>query len=183
MTAATLAAVFSALGGCVTLYEGDCARFEQAHRQRDDKTHYHYEARATGARLLELPPLPAGRRAAAPLYTLALDRRETRPCSHLVMKKTLFLHRTAGQDLVFVEVREFYAADSGVRITENSENLTEQFRTSMYYTAEVPLPIPAQAPPGRYRIVSKLLLRQGRRQHVLLAEASAEFRVREADRR
>jgi hypothetical protein len=179
VVAVALVSVFLlGLVGCASFYEGDCTRFEQLRRQTDYSTHYRYEARSSGARLGELPPLPPGQRAAAPLYRLALDRREARPCSHLVMEKALFLHRTAGQDLAFEELREFYA-ENGARITTNREDLTKQFPTSGYYAAEVKLPIPAKAPPGRYRIVSKLVLRQGRHQQVL-AEASTDFRVIEA---
>ncbi len=170
------------LGGCATFHEGDCGRYEQLRKQMRYETRYVYDERETGKRLRQLEPLPPTSRAAVPIYTLALDRTEIRPCSHLTLAKAVFLQRTAGKDLVFEEVHEYYA-ESGVRITEHRENLTVQLATSGYYTAKVPLPIPAKAPPGQYRIVSKLVLRQrGQRQRVL-AQASAAFRVLSGEQR
>lgn len=173
---AMLAAVMLLAGGCATFSEGDCTRFEQVRQETRYETRYAYAEHETGKRLRQLKPLSPAERAAAPLYTLALDRAETRPCRHLTLEKAVFLQRTAGKDLVFEEVREFYAED-GVRIAENREDLTAQFATTGYYTAAVPLPIPAKAPPGQYKIVSKLVLKQRGRRDIVLAQASATFRV------
>lgn len=174
---AALLGLVLAAGGCATLHEGDCVRFEQIKKETRYQTDYAYDERETGRVMRRLKPLPHPQRAAAPVYELGFDRHETLPCSHLVMRKTLFLQRTAGDELVFEEVREFYT-DKGARIAQNRENLTSQLATDGYYTARVPLPVPAGAPAGQYRVVSKLVLKiRGGRNETVLAQSSASFRV------
>jgi hypothetical protein len=75
------------------------------------------------------------------------------------------------------EVREFYT-DPGTLITTKTESVGDQFQVSGYYAAELPLPIPQKAPPGKYRIVSKLIMKtKNKSKGIVLARANATFQV------
>lgn len=97
------------------------------------------------------------------------------PCSVLLVKKEIGLQRERGAQGVLKEVREFYAED-GTLIVRNTEDVTKQLARSGQYAGSVSLPIPASAPAGHYRIVSKLILEMGERSK-LLARAIVNFQV------
>ncbi len=166
------------LSGCAALAPVDqCARFKElrAHTQYD--TVYKYSQQDSKAAAIDFRALPRGRYAIARLYRLRLDHTRTTPCSHIVTHKEFYLQRVNNPRMIFEEVQEFYTED-GVLITDKTETLTAQLRTTGYYVAAVPLPIPETAPPGNYRIVSKLVLRLGKKARpVTLARSQAKFRV------
>lgn len=97
------------------------------------------------------------------------------PCSVLNIKKEIGLQRERGAQGLLTEVREFYAED-GTLIVRNSEDVTAQLARSGRYAGSVSLPIPASAPTGHYRIVSKLILERGKKPQ-LLARAIVNFQV------
>jgi hypothetical protein len=75
------------------------------------------------------------------------------------------------------EVREFYTAD-GALIAAKTESITDQLRTSGFYSGNALLPIPEKAPPGKYRLVSKLMLKKKNSSRAtLLAKTSVNFQV------
>ncbi|MDH4134546.1 MAG: hypothetical protein OEV31_07125, partial [Gammaproteobacteria bacterium] len=79
-------------------------------------------------------------------------------------------------DIILTEIREFYAED-GSMITTSSQDITDQVKHSGNYVATTPLPIPKAAPPGKYRIVSKLVFdRRGKgRSPVPIARSEGFF--------
>lgn len=111
------------------------------------------------------------------LYEIAPAIPEIKPCRELSIVKRVFLLRRHDPDFVFKEINEFYAAD-GTLIVTNTQGLTNQLQNSGYYIASDPLPIPQDAPPGRYRLVSKLVLaKKGRKVSFLLASAKTEYEI------
>ncbi len=143
------------------------------------QTTYRYSAEQTAAARARYRPLPKkGVYAIARLYKLSAASDETRPCTNLPIVKRLFLQRKDDPAFVFTEVNEFYASD-GTLITTNTQDLTAQLTRSGYYIASNPLPIPQGAPPGRYKMVSKLLLtKKGRKRVFLLASSTIEYEIK-----
>jgi len=88
------------------------------------------------------------------------------------------LLRSDDPDVVITEVREMYAED-GTLIIPASQDITEQVRKSGHYLATTPLPIPKTAPPGKYKVISKLLFerRGDRRPPVQIARAEGFFYI------
>lgn len=171
-----LALLAALLGGCATVPSNDCDRFAQTRRITDYDTAYVYvetETRRAAARFARAAN-PAS--AAAPWYTLRVNRTRIRACEHLYLIKDLYLQRTGDAGLVLEEQREFYTA-AGQLIATKRETLTAQLTKAGYYTASVPLPIPPKAPAGAYRVVTRLLARTGQGAEQILAQTSAEFRV------
>ena len=76
------------------------------------------------------------------------------------------------------EMREFYAED-GTLIATSTQDISEQVKKSGAYIATTPLPIPKSAPPGKYKIVNKLLFerRGDRRAPVPIARAEGFFYI------
>lgn len=170
--------VILALGltGCATFNASDCARFDQMRRATQYDTVYKLSDEDTRTAVRSFKPLAKGENITAQWYSLRTHAGDVRPCEHLFLFKELYLHRADGAGVV-QETREFYTAD-GRLIATKKEELNRQLRTSGYYVASVPLPIPEVAPEGSYRIVSKLWLKgkDGKRD-TMLAEAVARFRV------
>ncbi len=120
-----------------------------------------------------------GRRvyARATRYVMTTDRKKTNPCDALTVNKELALLRRDDPRFLFTEINEYYAAD-GTLITRNTQEVTGQLSRSGRYIASDRLPIPAEAPAGRYRIVSKLILtRKGSKKMFLLAKSNMSFEI------
>ncbi|OGI44750.1 MAG: hypothetical protein A2150_01595 [Candidatus Muproteobacteria bacterium RBG_16_64_11] len=122
-------------------------------------------------------PLPKGVVAQVAVYKMAFDGDKIKPCSDLSIRKEIVLQRIAQPDLVLREIREFYAQD-GTLIATNAEDISTQLATSGVYQAATPLPIPRSAPPGKYRIVSRLLVETGTmKKPAQLAKVEGVFQV------
>ena len=171
-----LALIAVLLGGCASMEEYSCDMHEQQTRGEKPVTTY---------RLVEMKPgqaaariLPAGSVAQAPTYTMSFKPGFTKPCTTLSLYKNVVVYRSNDADVVLNEVREFYAED-GTLIATNTQDITTQVKTSGTYIATTPLPVPKSAPPGKYKIVSKLLFerRHDRRPAVLIAHAEGFFYI------
>lgn len=172
LTGATL--LFS---GCATFRETTCAQFEINRKEADYTTHYRFEETESETAARNFKSLPKGTSAMVRLYKMRIDTPKIKPCNHLTIQKEFYLQRKAGGNLVLEEVREFYAAD-GALIATKVEIFGSQLRTSGYYTGNTDLPIPEKAPPGKYRIVSKLMLKgKNANRSTLLAKSSVDFQV------
>lgn len=122
-------------------------------------------------------PLPKGLLAVTRSYRLQVATPQIMPCNSLKLTKEVFLQRRPDPSVVFKEVREFYAQD-GTLIARHNEDVTRQLQQSGAYSASLSLPIPAAAPPGTYRIVSKLLVeRPGESQPAVVGWTHARFRI------
>jgi hypothetical protein len=137
-----------------------------------------YSTEQTRAARKKYAPLPEkGVYAMVRLYEIEPEAPETRPCRNLLINKRLFLQRKDDPDFVLRERSEFYAED-GTLIVSNTQDLTQQLPRSGYYIAADALPIPEDAPPGNYRLVTKLLLsKKGRTTAFLLASAEIHYRI------
>ena len=172
-----LIASVSMLGGCATLFQPDpCRTFKADSAGLNKDTIYTLATSESKTAARDFRSLPEGHLAAARMYRVWVDQSNITPCQILAIKSSVYLQRT-DKRLWFEEVREFYTKD-GYKITENKSELSQSLGRTGYYLGEAPLPIPQAAPPGTYRIVSKLYFRTSpKRRAVLLAEASTEFRV------
>jgi hypothetical protein len=163
--------------GCATLFPPDCAKFEEARKQTDYATQYQFSESKSKKLEKDFKPLAKNASAAAPLYRLEPGDKKVRTCTHLGLRKELYLQRRPNTGLVLEETREFYS-ENGTLIASKTENLGNQLDRSGYYSATVPLPIPESAPVGKYRIVSRLLLKsKDGKQKTLLARTSTNFDV------
>jgi hypothetical protein len=171
-----LALIAALLGGCASMEEYSCDMHEQQTRGEKPVTTY---------RLVEIKPgqpaariLPAGSVAQVPTYTMSFVPGFTKPCTTLSLYKDVVIYRSNDADVVLNEVREFYAED-GTLIATSTQDITTQVRTSGTYVATTPLPVPKGAPPGKYKIISKLLFerRNDRRPAVQLARAEGFFYI------
>ncbi len=91
-------------------------------------------------------------------YQISVHPREAPPCSSLILTKTLALRRGPGP-LQIVEIRSFYR--HGRLVATHRARIGHELPDSGVYTARLTLPIPAQAPPGHYKMVSLLYARWG----------------------
>ncbi len=107
-------------------------------------------------------------------YRLSVRPRRGRPCGSLVLTKELALRRGAGP-LHIVEIRDFYT--HGRLVANHRAFIGHEITGSGVYEARVTLPIPRQAPPGRYEVVSLLYARWGRGSPTLIARARTRFTV------
>ena len=125
-----------------------------------------------------LRALPAGSIAQVPTYKLTFKPGFTKPCSTLTLHKAVLIQRSDEATVVLNEIREFYTED-GTLITTSTQDISEQVRKSGVYSATTPLPIPKTAPPGKYKIVNKLLFerRGDRRAPVQIARAEEFFYI------
>jgi hypothetical protein len=96
---------------------------------------------------------------------------ETTTCRHASIEKEIYIQRTAGVNLTLEEVREIHA-ESGALIATKTESVGGQLRRTGYYQAKVPFPLPAQTPPGKYRISTRLVLKTNGTAPVVLTRAS-----------
>ena len=122
--------------------------------------------------------LPAGSVAQVSTYKLSFRPGFTKPCTTVTLHKDVVIQRSEETQVVLNEVREFYAED-GTLIATATQDISEQVSKSGAYTATTPLPIPKSAPPGKYKIVSKLLFeRRGERKPAsLVARAEGFFYI------
>lgn len=171
-----LAALALVLGGCASLAPQSCEQFDAARKTVDYATGYRHEEKQM------IAPLRKGPVAMALAYELKLDSTRVRPCSHVIIHKSLTLARRDDAAAVLEETREFFAED-GTRIAVKQENLTNQLRRSGRYTASVPLPIPKRAPAGAYHLVSTLTLKRKGSADQVLAKTAASFEVTASDRK
>ncbi len=171
---ALLAVIAIVLSGCASLFPESCEQFEERRKTTNYATEYSFEssklnddARALGKNEL----------AVVPRYQMTLTSDSIPPCSHVKIKKELVLVRRDNVDVVFEEKREFFAED-GTRIAVKSEVLTKQLDKSGRYAAVVPLPIPTNAPPGKYRLTSTLTLKtKNNAKALVLGHSTAVFQV------
>ncbi|MHB8743653.1 MAG: hypothetical protein ACYC9L_11070 [Sulfuricaulis sp.] len=162
---------------CATFQQQTCAQFEERRKETDYSTQYRYSDSESETAASNFKRLPHGHSAFVRLYKMQLDPLVIKTCNQLVIHKEIYLQRTADSKLVLEEVREFYAGD-GTLIATKTESIGDQLRITGYYTGNTPLPIPENAPAGKYRIVSKLVLKRKNTSHyALLAETSASFQV------
>lgn len=142
------------------------------------RTTLEYSTEQTGVAQQKYAPLPdKGVYAIVRLFEIEPEADETRPCRNFMINKRLFLQRKNDPELVLQERSEFYAED-GTLIVSNTQDLTRQLRRSGYYIAADELPIPEDAPPGSYLLVTKLLLsKKGQTAAFLLAKAETRYRI------
>jgi hypothetical protein len=151
-----------------------CAQFEEASRDADYATHYRQLEPETKTLARQLPPLSRGAVAAVRVYEMRVEPYTTRSCNHLKLHKEVHIQRRAGKWRL-EEVREFYTF-GGTLIASRTESVSNQLSHSGFYVGSTLLPIPEKAPPGRYRVLSKLVLKSGSGTTVL-ARTSASFQV------
>lgn len=142
------------------------------------RTVLEYSEKQTRTTQQQYAPLPdKGVYAMVRLYEVEPETAEIQPCRSLLINKRLFLQRKDDPEFVLQEHSEFYAED-GSLIVSNTQDLTQQLLHSGYYIAADELPIPEDAPPGSYRLVTKLLLsKKGRTTVFLLASAEVRYRI------
>lgn len=172
-----LASLALLVSGCANWREPSCAQFEQARQETDYATHYRLIEPDTQAAARNLSPLPRGTVAAVHLYEMRVDPYTTKSCNHLKLHKEIHLQHRAGGKLLLEETREFYTIN-GALIATRTEPIGHQLHRSGFYAGSALLPIPAKAPSGRYRVVSKLILRNAdKSKATVLAKTSASFQV------
>ena len=165
------------LSGCAGLRETSCEQFREVRQETDYTTQYRLLEPDTDNAARRFKPLPKGAVAVVRQYKMEVSAPEIKPCNHLKIQKEIYLLRKNDKNLILEEIREFYTAD-GVLIATKSEFVEDQMRTSGYYAGSTPLPIPEKAPPGKYRIVSKLVMkRKNTSRTTILARVSANFQV------
>jgi len=164
------------LGGCAGMNEFSCDMHET--QTRGTKPVTTYTPAATKAGETAFRALPAGSVAQVPTYKLTFKPGFTKPCSTLTLHKDVVILRSNDVNVALNEVREFYAED-GTLIATATQDISEQVKASGSYVATTPLPIPRTAPPGKYRIVNKLLYeRHGdRRPATPIARAEGFFYI------
>lgn len=126
-------------------------------------------------------PLPKTARTAVQSYRWIAQSQKLGPCGVLAIKKELIVTREANARSVIKEIREFYA-DDGTLIVRHVEDVSKQVTRSGEYRGSLALPIPQAAPPGRYRIVSRLMLEPpSDKPPTTLAQTTTLFQVVAAD--
>lgn len=174
---AILAGLTLLITGCATVRENTCAQFEESRKDRDYSTQYQVSEADSEAASRNYKKLPRGKTVIVRLYKMRVDPPSIKPCHHLTIHKEIYLQRDIRTRPTLEEVRDFYT-DNGKLIASKTESISDQFRTSGYYAGETPLPIPENAPPGKYRIVSKLVMRAtGKSPAIVLARTTASFEV------
>ncbi len=165
------------LTGCASFRATTCAQFEENRKEADYTTQYRFLESDSETAARNFKSLPKGTVAVVRLYKIRVDTPKIEPCNHLTLYKEFYLQRKTGGNLTLEEIREFYTAD-GTLIATKVETIGNQLRTSGYYTGDTALPIPEKAPSGKYRIVSKLVLKgKNTSPTTLLAKTSVNFQV------
>ncbi len=164
------------LSGCASMDNFSCDMHETQARGSRPVTTYTSTASKTGENVPRA--LPAGSIALAPTYKLTFKPGFTKPCTTLTLHKDVVIQRSDETNVMLNEIREFYAED-GTLIATSTQDISEQVKRSGAYIATTPLPIPKSAPPGKYKIVNKLLFerRGDRRAPVLIARAEGFFYI------
>lgn len=174
------AAVVTALGilvhGCASLDNFGCdVRTQNARAAKPSTTYRPSTPRPNAAPAYSLP---AGSVAQVSTYKLTFRPGFTKPCTTVTLHKDVVIQRSDEAHVMLNEVREFYAED-GTLIASASQDISGQVSKSGAYTATTPLAIPKSAPPGKYKIVSKLFFeRSGERKPAsLVARAEGFFYI------
>jgi len=163
--------------GCATFRGETCEQFEANRKDTDYSTQYQFSESDSETAARNFKPLPRSANAVVRLYRIHLDPPKVKPCRHLTIRKEIYLQQSARLNRTLEEVREIYTSD-GALIATKTESVGDRLRTSGYYTGETLLPIPENAPLGKYRIVSKLMLKTKKKsQAIVLAKTSASFQV------
>ncbi|MDO8705037.1 MAG: hypothetical protein Q7J84_08840 [Sulfuricaulis sp.] len=173
--------LFACLGllvtGCASFQQQTCGQFEENRKGTDYTTQYQFSESDSRTAARDFKNLPRGKNVAVHLYKMHIDPPRITPCRHLTIHKEMYLQRTIRANQVLEEVREFYA-DSGALIATKTETVGGQLRASGYYTGETLLPIPENAPMGKYRIVSKIVLKTKNKSTAkVLAKTGISFEV------
>jgi hypothetical protein len=142
------------LSGCAGMDEFSCNLHESQTRGTKPVTTYTLAGSKAGDAASRA--LPAGSIAQVTTYKLTFRPGYTKPCTTLTLQKDVVILRSNETTVVLNEVREFYAED-GTLIASTTQDISEQVKASGSYIATTPLPIPKTAPPGKYKIVNKLL--------------------------
>jgi len=171
LRAILLALIAVLLGGCAGMEERACDAHEQQTRGEKPVTTYRLVQPKPGQPAARI--LPAGSIAQVPTYTMSFRPGYTKPCTTLSLVKDVVIYRSNDADVALNEVREFYAED-GTLIATSTQDITAQVKTSGTYIATTPLPVPKSAPPGKYKIVSKLLFERQRERRPAAQIARAE---------
>lgn len=164
------------LGGCASMDNFSCDMHEQSARGAKPITTYTpVEPKPNAAAPYTLP---AGSNAQVSTYKLTFRPSFTKPCTSISLRKDVVIQRSDDAQVVLNEIREFYAED-GTLIATATQDVSAQIKKSGAYLAVTPLPIPKSAPPGKYKIVSKLMFeRHGdRRPAALIARAEGFFYI------
>jgi hypothetical protein len=165
------------ISGCAGWREMSCAQFEESRKETDYSTRYRFQETESETATQNFKPLPKRASAIVRQYKMRVDHPAIKPCNHLTIHKDIYLQRKLDRSLVLEEVREFYTAD-GALIAAKTESITDQLRTTGFYAGSALLPIPEKAPPGKYRLVSKLMLKKKKNSHAtLLAKTIVDFQV------
>jgi hypothetical protein len=168
-----LATAMALLGGCASMEQASCDRHEQSTRGVKPVTTYRLIPPKPGQAAPRA--LPSGSVPLVPTYTQTFKPGFTKPCTSLTLYKDVVIQRSDDADVNLSEVREFYAED-GTLITSSTQDLSDQIKRSGTYVATTPLPVPKSAPPGKYKIVSKLLYeRRGSGRSPLLVARTEGF--------
>jgi hypothetical protein len=109
------------------------------------------------------------------VYRVVAEQGAVERCGQLALRKEVVLIRHARPNVELWEIRDFFAGD-GTFITRAREDVSAQLASSGHYAGNLVLPIPASTPPGRYRIVTRLIEKKGNRERVLAVTAT-HFRV------
>lgn len=165
------------ISGCATFQEQTCEQFKEQQKDTDYTTQYQ-PAKGDPETVGRFSKQPLrGKPVAVRVYKIHVDPPAIKPCNNLTIHKAVYIQRDASTGQILEEVREFYTAN-GELITTKTESVGDQFRASGYYAAELPLPIPEKAPPGKYRIVSKLIMKtKNKSRGTVLARTNATFQV------
>lgn len=139
------------------LFGDECSRYESRTKSARYNTLYKPVSKPADAQAKPAKPLPKGVWAQVPVYKMSFDGDKIQPCSDLSIRKEILVQRGDQPDLIIKEIREFYA-QNGTLITTNAEDISAQLASSGSYQTVTPLPIPRTAPPGKYRIVSRLTI-------------------------
>jgi hypothetical protein len=164
------------LNGCVSMEEFGCDMHETQTRGTKPQTTYELTEAKPGQ-----PParmLPAGSVPQVPVFSISFKPGYTKPCTTLTLHKNVVLMRSNDRDVVITEVREMYA-DDGTLIIPASQDITEQVMRSGHYLATTELPIPRNAPPGKYKVINKLIYekRGDHRTNTTLARSEGYFYI------
>jgi hypothetical protein len=174
---AILAGLSLLASGCATIREETCEQFEANRKDTDYSTQYHFSEPDSEMAAKNFKPLPRGANAVVRLYRIHLDPPKVKPCRHLTIRKEIYLQQSVRLNRTLEEVREIYTSE-GTLIAAKTESIGDRLRTSGYYTGETLLPIPENAPLGKYRIVSKLVLKTNKKSKaIVLAKTSVSFQV------
>lgn len=165
----------SLLGGCASISNFSCDMHESQTRGVKPVTTYALSKPQGSAAPRSLP---AGSVAQAPVYKITFKPGYTKPCTTLTLHKDVVIERSDEASVILTEIREFYAED-GTLIATSAQDISTQVSKGGTYVATTPLPIPKSAPPGKYKIVNKLMYerRGDRRAPVSIARAEGFFYI------